>query len=354
VSPTVSVLMSVYNGQRFLREAVESILSQTHEDLEFIVVDDGSTDATPVILGTYTDPRIVKVRNNQNRGLTPSLNLGLNAARGEFIARMDADDISLPRRLECQVKYMKEHPDVGVLGTNIVFIDENGMPLHAGRPLHHRPISSAYLRWLLLWQNPLPHPSVMMRAALVGEGGMTYDSTFVTSQDYDLWTRLSHRAGLALLQEVCLRYRVASTSITREDPERQLSTYYFVMRRELMGLMGDDVAERTTQTLFDMVVRNREPKTPLLFRQAVVLLLEAYRRFLGGRFSEAEREEICADVVRRVIALPRISGRDTRKARLFSLWQLLKLALRGSPSNGRIFMRAVVRVSANYLGLAQD
>src|SRR4051812_26679567 len=123
-SPTVSVLMAVYNGEQYLREAVNSILSQTFKDFEFIIIDDGSTDRSPELLASYAraDSR-VKLISRPNKGLTKSLNEGLHAARGEFVARMDGDDISLPERFERQVSYLREHPEVVLVGSRVEFID---------------------------------------------------------------------------------------------------------------------------------------------------------------------------------------------------------------------------------------
>ncbi len=133
--PRVSVLMSVYNGERFLRDSVESILGQTFTDFEFLILDDGSTDSTCEILEEYAnkDARIVLVRNDRNLGLTRSLNKGLRLVRGEYLARQDADDISLPKRLEMQVKFLDAHPEVGVVGSALEIIDENGNTIPYGK-----------------------------------------------------------------------------------------------------------------------------------------------------------------------------------------------------------------------------
>jgi glycosyltransferase involved in cell wall biosynthesis len=124
--PRISVVMSVYNGEKYLRQAIESILQQTYTDFEFIIIDDGSTDSSREIIQSYDDKRIRLVINEQNIGLTKSLNKGIRLAKGEFIARMDADDISLPQRFEKQVAYLDSHPEVGVLGTYANIIDHRG------------------------------------------------------------------------------------------------------------------------------------------------------------------------------------------------------------------------------------
>ena len=124
-APKITVLMSVYNGERYLRESVDSILNQTYTDFEFIIIDDGSTDSTQSIIEEYSakDKRIITMQNNQRIHLTKSLNLGLKKARGVYIARQDADDISLPERLQTQITYMENNEDIGILGTSVELID---------------------------------------------------------------------------------------------------------------------------------------------------------------------------------------------------------------------------------------
>ena len=126
LTPKLSVVMSVLNGEPYLREAVESILNQTFEDFEFIVLDDGSTDNTVQILESYDDPRMVRLYNPANLGLPKSFNRGLSVCRGEFIVRQDADDMSMPSRFMTQLHYLERHPDIGVLGTQMDVVDERG------------------------------------------------------------------------------------------------------------------------------------------------------------------------------------------------------------------------------------
>jgi len=133
VEPKVTVLMPVYNGERYLNEAVDSILGQTFTDFEFLIIDDASTDKTPEILRSYDDPRIRVVTNEENLGLSKSLNKGLALARGEFIARMDADDVSYPYRLQVQHEFMTQHPGAGVIGSWAEYIDRKGEIVHRYR-----------------------------------------------------------------------------------------------------------------------------------------------------------------------------------------------------------------------------
>jgi hypothetical protein len=226
--PEVSVLMSVYNGERYLRESIESILSQTFTDFEFIIVDDGSFDSTATILRNYRDPRMVLLSNEVNIGLTHSLNRGLAVARGRFIARQDADDVSLPNRLERQVLFLREHPAVGILGSCCQLIDRDGRKLW----LYQVPTHDLNIRWKSLLENPFAHPSVMMRRDILTGNGLSYDETLQVAQDYDLWTRMMRYTQGANLTEPLIHYRLC-TGVTRTRKETQLKHHDHIALRTI-------------------------------------------------------------------------------------------------------------------------
>ena len=211
-TPLVSVLMPVYNGERYLREAVESILAQTFTNFEFIIIDDGSTDNTWQILQGYAahEPWIVLVRNENNIGLARSLNKGLALARGEYIARQDADDISLRQRLEKQVEFLDTHPDVVLVGTWGLVIDERGQIVG----LRRRPCGCSQIRWSLLFTSAFMHGSVMFRRARVLEDVGYYDEDLPFAEDYDLWSRIAYRMSVANLSQYLYQWRVSNQSVT--------------------------------------------------------------------------------------------------------------------------------------------
>jgi len=214
--PEISVLMSVYNGETFLREAVESVLNQTFTDFEFIIINDGSTDATSEILASYADERIVLI-SQENIGLTKSLNKGLSLARGTRIARMDADDISKPHRLEKQVAYVHDNPHVVLLGSNYIKIDEAGNI--TGRT--NLPGEEVLIKWKLLFHNCLCHSSILFHKEKVLDLG-GYDSTIYCAQDYDLWTRIAKKYPVAVSAEplVCFREpRAGAITIDKADEQ---------------------------------------------------------------------------------------------------------------------------------------
>ncbi len=216
--PVVSVLMPVYNAERYVAEAVESILTQTFTDFEFLIVDDGSSDGTPEVLRRYekSDSR-VRLTIRTNLGLVPTLNEMLGAARGEFIARMDADDVALPHRLNDQFVFLRQHPEVVCVGGSYVRIDEKGRRVMTiSFKQDHESMEEQALSGIC----PVAHPTVMMRRdSVLAVGG--YDDRWYYAEDLDLWLRLGERGRLANLQDVILKYRVHEKSRTWEDVERQ-------------------------------------------------------------------------------------------------------------------------------------
>jgi glycosyltransferase involved in cell wall biosynthesis len=209
LKPLVSVVMPVFNGERFLRPAVESILGQTFGEFEFVIVNDGSTDTTASMLGGYRDERIRIVDHKTNLGITRSLNEAILASVGNYVCRMDADDISLPPRLERQVAFLESHPDIALIGTNTVLIDGSGNVTGE----EHYPETPSEVSRTIFRHNPFAHGSVMMRRRVLDECGL-YSTRFRHNEDYDLWLRIVaiHPAGN--LPEPLLKRRVHGGNIT--------------------------------------------------------------------------------------------------------------------------------------------
>lgn len=209
--PRVSVVMPVYNEERFLREAVDSILSQTFTDFEFIIIDDGSTDGTPDILAQYAqrDSR-VRVFRQENSGLVRSLNRAVALSRGEYVARMDADDISLPKRLATQVRWLDSNPEIASLATRTDEIDENGRVVKRG----DRYVGSAFIRRTLLrGYSILYHGSVMFRRVCFDRVG-GYREEFKRAEDYDLWLRMTDHYSLDNVPEILYQHRLRLGSVS--------------------------------------------------------------------------------------------------------------------------------------------
>ncbi len=210
--PQVSVVLPVYNCPLYVGGAIESILRQTFEGLELIVIDDGSTDETPSVLERYGDPRIRLLRQ-PNRGLAATLNRGIELARGPFIARQDQDDISYPERLSKQIAYLDRHPRCALVGTWAEIWRENTKTEWQ----HRHPASDAELKYRLLLNNPFVHSSVMMRkSALDDVGGYSVDPARQPPEDYELWSRLARKHEVANVPEVLHIYREVQGSMSRE------------------------------------------------------------------------------------------------------------------------------------------
>ncbi len=238
-TPLVSVVMAVYNGQPFLRAAMDSILNQTYTNFELIVIDDASTDATAEILHAYNDPRIKIVTNLNNIGQTRSLNKGIEMARGSLIARHDADDTSYPERFEQQVDYMLAHPDVGLLGTSYEVISDSGQILEeVVLPTTHEALCER-----MEDGNIFCHGSVMFTASAVAKVG-GYNPGFRVTQDYDLWLRLSEVSRIANLPALLYRFRFDGNSVSRTKRRLQLAYRQLALklaRQRRNGLPEDPV-----------------------------------------------------------------------------------------------------------------
>lgn len=201
--------MPVYNARAFLNEAIDSILNQTFSDFEFLIIDDGSTDDSMAIVESYLDPRIRFLPNEANRGIVYSLNRGLEAASGKYIARMDADDVSLPDRLALQSHFLDEHPEVALVGSNTILINATGDELER----EYYPTSMREIRRAIFIHNPFAHGSVMIRGEAIRQVGR-YDHRFLHNEDYDLWLRIARKHQLANLKEHLLKRRIHNSNIT--------------------------------------------------------------------------------------------------------------------------------------------
>jgi glycosyltransferase involved in cell wall biosynthesis len=207
-SPKITVVMPVYNCELYISQAIDSILNQTEKDFEFIIIDDASTDKTVFIIKKYNDFRIQLIQKSINTGLSNSLNLGLQLAKGKYIARMDGDDISLPQRFAKQVAFLESNQNVIVCGSYFRII---GSEIIIKVPEYHDSIKVAFLKG-----NCIAHPSVMMRKQVLDELSLVYNVLKEPAEDYDLWVRLSEKGSLYNLQEVLLDYRIHNNQVSKK------------------------------------------------------------------------------------------------------------------------------------------
>ena len=200
-SPIITVLMPVYNGEIYLKKAIDSILTQTFQDFELIIINDGSRDGSQKIIKSYNDQRI-RLINQDNQGLVGALNNGIKLSLGKYIVRMDQDDISMKNRLFEQINFMESNPNIGISGTYIILIDKFDNSI--GRMVY--PLAHEEIKAQLLFSSPLAHPSVIIRKSILQKNDLKYLN--VKSEDYDLWVRSAQVTQLANVGKFLLKYRV--------------------------------------------------------------------------------------------------------------------------------------------------
>lgn len=203
----VSVIMPCFNAEKYLKTAIESILNQTYKNLEFIIIDDGSTDSTSEIIKTFDDNRIVFISRDKNYGISNCLNIGINKANGKYIARMDADDISIANRIEIQYSFMERNLDYVLCGTQYLNFDNKG----TSNLLESHQI----LQLMLLRCNQIIHPSVFIRKSILIENGIRYNENMLYSQDYDLWIKLTNYGKICNLPQPLIKYRIHNGQISK-------------------------------------------------------------------------------------------------------------------------------------------
>jgi glycosyltransferase involved in cell wall biosynthesis len=272
--PLVSVLLAVHNGARYLSAAVDSVLGQTLQDLELIVIDDASTDQTSDLLAGVGDERLVRLRNEEQAGLAASLNRGLEAAAGRYVARLDDDDIAVPERLERQLARIGAQPNVAIVGSAVVDLDAQG---RRGKT-HRLPGGGAALRWHALFSSPFFHPTVLVDRELLDRHGLRYDPAFLESEDYDLWTRLFAFAEGANLTEPLVEKRVhaAQASLRRSDVQQSFQRQ--VALREIARL-APDLSEEQAELAWGLGSGRVAPTQEA--GQALLALLDAFERRHG-------------------------------------------------------------------------
>ncbi|HEY0743696.1 MAG TPA: glycosyltransferase [Chryseosolibacter sp.] len=263
-TPKVSVLMPVYNAERFLREAIDSILIQTFEDFEFIIIDDGSTDSSVDIVQSYVDPRIRFFKNEVNLGISETLNRGIRLASCELIARMDADDVSYPHRLQKQVDYMQAHPNCALLSTwaRVITHDKRFVRLERYR--------SKFYYYNLTFECWMYHPTIMFRKQPVEAVGM-YSMRY--SEDYDLFWKVSTAFEIGNLAEALVDYRLSPTSLNTvlKKEEYDIANEHNVLRN-IRYYMGSDF--KISKPVLECLRHNFEPIVAL---QSVDEILEALK-----------------------------------------------------------------------------
>lgn len=315
IAPKVTVLMSVFNGERYLRESVESILRQTFTDFEFLIVNDGSTDGSRDIVLSYAgDRRIRLVDNPANMGLTRSLNRGLSMAGAALIARQDADDVSHSERLAKQVAFLDSHPDVVLLGTQVRHIGRDGHAFRA--PGWEKAVTTEGIRWQLMFDSPFVHSTVMFRRDAVRDRLGGYDEGFATSQDYELWSRVAARHRVGNLPETLVDFRSHGEGVSGKR-------YSIANVRKVEGVIRENVrryldcGDRFDEwpALWDGIVNAGVLGDIVAPGRAVDVIGAMYSRFLELNPAAAENAEIRRHLAHKYQYVARyLATRDRRGA----------------------------------------
>jgi glycosyltransferase involved in cell wall biosynthesis len=305
--PLVTVFMPVYNGERYLHKAIDSILKQTYTAFEFLIINDGSIDKSVNIIQSYNDPRIRLVHNEGNLKLITTLNKGLELARGKYIARMDCDDISLPERLKEQVEFMEKNEHIGICGTWVKTL-VSGLSLNVRYPTGPEEIKAQ-----MLFRIAIAHPTVMMRASFIKQYKLQYRSTYLHAEDYELWNRCILLFPLANVPKVLLKYRINRNGISQKQRDTQNQTVKQIYKDNFERL-GIDYKEEYGQIHF-LVGVPKYPQNKNFSKQAERWLLQIY---------EANKTAQCYDndILSRIIGERWLAACAITKTGLFNAWRI--------------------------------
>ena len=288
-NPFVSIIMSVFNDERYLPDSIESILSQTYKNFEFIIVNDGSSDSSLKILEHYAalDDRIVLL-DQKNHGLTKSLNRALGICKGDYIARMDSDDISDSLRIEKQIDFLMKNQEYALVGTNVVKIDKNGKQLYINSTKYR----DNSIRKTLKYRNCFAHGSVMINSKIIS-GKIRYDEDFKYAQDYKLWTSIAKSHKVANLKEPLYKLRIHDKSITQKNIEEQ-SIYAGIVAYEFHF-------QKNIDDIDDAIVHNKE-----LRKKIGIILLFNGQAELSRRYLSKSDPYYYASKIAKILRMKRI------------------------------------------------
>jgi glycosyltransferase involved in cell wall biosynthesis len=242
-TPKVSIIMPVYNAEKYLNETIDSVLNQTYDDFEFLIIDDGSTDRSLQILNSYNDPRLKVFKNGKNIGYVKTLNKLLELSKGEYIARQDNDDISFPNRIEKQVHFLNSHKDIGICGTNVLtFGTKKKKTLF--------PIEDYEIRAYMIIKSPFCHPTIMFRKSIFDDMGVAkYDESLCPAEDYAMWFEISKKTKLANLSEPLLKYRWHENNTSQLKKNIQIEKANTIRKHILQFTLLIDISDEEASLL---------------------------------------------------------------------------------------------------------
>ena len=275
----ISVLIPCYNAEKFIQRSIDSVLSQSYSELELVIVDDGSTDNTAKIINSYEDSRIKLISLGSNLGIVNALNIGLNACRGIYIARMDADDICLEDRLALQSYYLNNNTEVVAVGSSVINFNEAGQQVEINYPKDHFSI----LLNLMLFERSICHPSVMFRANVI-EKGVKYKVEHNLCEDYDLWFQLSRVGKLANIERPLLKYFRGGSQSSIQQKELMLQKTRILLFNIWQQYEVDDIDLLINYITLEKDIDRRKRK---LASSTIRLFLLKLKYFTAEQVNEA-------------------------------------------------------------------
>jgi glycosyltransferase involved in cell wall biosynthesis len=246
-SPLVSVIMPVYNCENYLNEAIDSILSQSFINFEFLIINDGSTDDSGKIINNYSDIRIIYHEFEMNEGLIKCLNFGIQHAQGKYIARMDADDISLPNRFAIQVDYLEKNPLIGVCGSFVKFFGQDDRVWEP--PCHSNQIKAGLINGSMI-----SHPASMIRSEILKLNNIIYNEEFYPAEDYYLWLQLSTVTDFHNIPRILLKYRINENQLSTINNEKQFHISQKIRLKSILKIPNLNPLEVKNLLTFDLEI----------------------------------------------------------------------------------------------------
>lgn len=279
--PKISVLMPVYNAEKFLNEAIDSILEQTFKDYELLIINDASTDRSKEIILSYKDPRIRYFENKKNLGRPRTSNKGLRLAKADYVARMDADDVSLPDRLKTQLEIVEKDNNVGLVASWIVLIDENNNN-KGGWHTDRKNNSPEEIFYTLFFENCLANSSVLFKKDIVLKIG-GYNESFERAQDYELWSRLAKLTKIVKIRKVGVKYRTYAQNTTPKIINQQCLNEQKVFLKNVSDLLSEKI---NSDILLSIKYNN---SASMVKKNKLFDILSAFNKINGQLIASAPR-----------------------------------------------------------------
>jgi glycosyltransferase involved in cell wall biosynthesis len=297
-NPKLSVVLPAFNAEKTLRRAIDSILNQTFPNFELIVIDDGSTDGTCEVVESYKDIRIRLVRFQENQGLIAGLNKGLEIARGEYVARQDADDESVTERFAKQVAILESNSHIGVVGSCVRLRDSSNKLLG----IYSYPSEPDLARWQSLFKTPVAHSTAVFRRSVVESVG-GYNEKYKLAEDYELWTRVSAVAQILSLRDKLVYYNVRDGGVSVRNRKAQDDMHMRIASENMRAMVGREIDQSVVRALTISVDRSEEGVDHDVVRKSIDLLFELRSGYHGTETKKNIFYSVEMDVIRRAAAL---------------------------------------------------